>query len=71
MNSVSDGSSLPSEYVIDYGALLSAARAESGANIALYLSEKLPFKWRDVYVATVEHQTNLVRFQTLSSIVWS
>jgi hypothetical protein len=60
---VRDGCTLPSEYVIDYGALLSAARTESGANVALFLSEKLPLKWRDVYVATVEHQTNLVRFQ--------
>src|ERR1019366_2360400 len=63
MNVVRDGCTLPSEYVIDYGALLSAARAESGANVALFLSENLPFKWRDVYMATVEHQTNLVRFQ--------
>lgn len=63
MNVVRDGITLPSEYVIDYGALLSAARAESGANIVLFLSEKLPFKWRDVYTATVEHQTNLVRFR--------
>jgi hypothetical protein len=38
MNSVSDGSSLPSEYVIDYAALLSAARAESGANVVVFLS---------------------------------
>src|ERR1022692_1421308 len=63
MNGVRDGCTLPSECVIDYGALLSAARAESGANVALFLSEKLPFKWRDVYMATVEHQTNLVRFR--------
>ncbi len=63
MNSVSDGLRLPSRHVIDYAALLSAARAEAGANAVLFLSEKLPFKWRDVYVATVEHPTNLVRFR--------
>lgn len=63
MSVVKDGCTLPSEHVIDYGALLSAARAESGANVALFLSEKLPFRWRDVYMATVGHQTNLVRFR--------
>jgi hypothetical protein len=34
-------------YAIDYQTVLSAARTEGGANIAPFLSEKLPFKWRD------------------------
>src|ERR1022692_537483 len=63
MNSMGDGSSLPSEYVIDYWALLSAARAECAVNLALFLQEHLPFQWRNVYTKTVGHQTNLVRFR--------
>src|ERR1700733_1900665 len=31
--------------------------------VALFLSEKLPFTWRDIHVATFEHQTNMVRFR--------
>jgi hypothetical protein len=60
---VNNGCMLPSQYAVDYETLLSAARTESGANIALFLQDHLPFKWRDVYVATVAHQTNLVRFR--------
>jgi hypothetical protein len=54
---------LPPSYAMDYEALLSTARAESGTNIALFLREHLPFKWRDLYVASVAHRTNIVRFQ--------
>jgi hypothetical protein len=54
---------LPSQYAVDYEALLAAARAESETNVALILREQLLFKWRDLYVATVAHVTNIVRFQ--------
>jgi hypothetical protein len=54
---------LPSQYAVDYEGLLTAARAESETNAAMILRERLPFKWRDLYVSTVTHPTNLVRFQ--------
>jgi hypothetical protein len=54
---------LPSQYGVDYEALLSAARAESETNVALILREQLLSKWRDLYVATVAHVTNIVCFQ--------
>lgn len=54
---------LPSQYAVDYEELLAAARAESETNAALILREQLLFKWRDLYVATVAHVTNIVRFQ--------
>jgi hypothetical protein len=61
---LSRGCILPSRYALDYQALLSAAEAESGTNVVLFLQEHLPIKWRDVYVATVAHLTNLVRFRS-------
>ena len=57
------GCILPSEYVIDYEALLSAAAAESGTNIPFLLREQLSYKWRDLYVAAVAHTANIVRFR--------
>ena len=54
---------LPSQYAVDYDALLAAARAESETNAAFVLREQLLFKWRDLYMATVAHVTNIVRFQ--------
>jgi hypothetical protein len=53
---------LPSQYAVDYESLLAAARAECAVSLALFLQEHLPFQWRDVYVQTAGHQTNLVRF---------
>jgi hypothetical protein len=70
VTAVREGYILPSEYVIDYEALLSAAVAESGTNIALFLQGQLPLAWRNVYVKTVTHQSNLVglRFRTFHYI---
>jgi len=62
-SAVNNDCMLPSQYAVDYEALLSAARAESETNVALILREQLLFKWRDLYVATVAHVTNIVRFQ--------
>jgi hypothetical protein len=52
---------LPSKYTIDYAALMFSARTVSGANIALFLQANLPRTWRDAYVTTVAHPTNIVR----------
>lgn len=60
---MSDRCVLPSQYTMDYEAVLSAARAEAGANVALFLSERLLSKWREQYVRTAVHQTNIVRFR--------
>jgi hypothetical protein len=60
---VSDSCILPSQYAVDYESLLAAARAECSVNLALSLQKHLPFQWRDLYVATVAHTTNIVRFQ--------
>jgi len=62
MNPANHCCKLPSQYAIDYEALLSVARAEGGTHLALYLRDQLPFKWRDLYIATVAHPTNIVRF---------
>ena len=56
----------PESYAMDYKALLSAARAESATNLALFLRTQLPFKWRDLYVAAVARPTNIVKFQSRS-----
>jgi hypothetical protein len=58
-----NGCMLRSQYAVDYEGLLTAARAESETNAAMILRERLPFKWRDLYVSTVAHTpTSLVRF---------
>ncbi len=62
-SAVNNGCRLPSQYAVDYEALLSAARAESETCAALILREQLLFKWRDLYVGTAAHATNIVRFQ--------
>ena len=54
---------LPSRYSVDYEAVLSDARAHGSANISLVLKERLPSVWRDIYLSTIAHQPNLVRFR--------
>jgi hypothetical protein len=54
---------LLSRYSIDYEAVLSEARAHGAANTTLILQERLPSIWREVYVKTVAHEPNLVRFR--------
>jgi len=36
---------------------------KSGTNILFLLREQLPVTWRDVYLATVAHPANIVRFR--------
>jgi hypothetical protein len=60
-NAVSD-CGLPSQHAIDYEVLLSAARAESEMNLTSILKKHLLSKWRDLYVTTVAHVTNIVHF---------
>lgn len=62
-NVMSDRYMVPSQYAVDYEALLSVALAESDTNVASILREELLFRWRDLYMGTVAHSTNIVRFQ--------
>ncbi len=63
---VTNDCGLPSQHVIDYQALLSAARAESGMSLTLIFKELLLSKWRDLYVKTAAHVTNIVHFPFLT-----
>jgi hypothetical protein len=54
---------LPSRYVIDYEAALSAARERSTGNIAIALHQGFPLIWRQAYLRTITHEPNLVRFR--------
>lgn len=63
VNAVNNDCTLPSQYAVDYEALLSAARAESEPNAAFFRREQFLFKWSDLYGATVAHVTNIVRFR--------
>jgi len=54
---------LPSQYAVDYDVVLSSARAEGVIDVARFLQEQLPLHWRDAYLKTVGHETNLVRFR--------
>jgi len=47
-------------HTIDYPAILSAAPHDGIANVASFLQEALPSLWRDAYLNTVTHPTNLV-----------
>jgi len=55
---------IPSQQALDYKALLREARVECGTSVVAYLRQHLPFKWRDLYVATLSRPTNIVRFQS-------
>jgi hypothetical protein len=49
---------IPSRHRIDYGTLL------SGTDVAdVELANRLPNLWRDVYLKTVSHEPNLMRFR--------
>jgi hypothetical protein len=37
---------VPPQLAVDYESILSLARAESSPNVALFLREHLPFRWR-------------------------
>lgn len=52
----------PARGVIDYQALLRVA-AQSLEGIIKFLSEELPFVWRDAYVEMTSHSVNVVRWQ--------
>lgn len=54
---------LPSRHIIDYEATLSAARKQSRSNTEIIFQESLPTLWRDVYLSTITHEPNLVRFR--------
>jgi hypothetical protein len=55
---------LPPCHSVAYEELLSAARFEGGTEMALCLRESLPYKWRDLYLATVARSTNIVRLRS-------
>jgi hypothetical protein len=55
---------LPPCHSVAYEELLSAARFEGGTDMALYLRDSLPYKWRDLYVAAAARPTNIVRFRS-------
>jgi len=54
---------LPSKYKIDYVSLLHTARQEPATNLSQFLQRQLPKKWRDVYVETNLHSTNIAHFR--------
>ena len=54
---------LPRNFTIDYESALSGARRQSTASTALLLRDILPSLWRDVYLSTITHEPNLVRFR--------
>ena len=62
-NAANKDCTLPSQYAVDYEALLSIALAEGKTNVVSALREQLLSKWRDLYVSTVAHPASLVRFQ--------
>src|SRR5207245_8852056 len=43
---------LPSDHLIDYGAVLPAAEEHREADLAHFLRAELPFRWRDGYAGT-------------------
>lgn len=52
----------PAKGVIDYQALLRLA-AQSPEGTIKFLSEELPFLWRDAYIEMRSHPVNIVRWQ--------
>src|SRR5215472_5874087 len=54
---------LPLRYAINYESALTAVRVHNAAITTLLLGETLPNLWRDVYLSTIKHEPNLVRFR--------
>jgi hypothetical protein len=54
---------LPTKYVINHEAVLSSAGPRSAASLVQLLRESLPSIWRNVYLSTITHEPNLVRFR--------
>lgn len=54
---------LSSRYAIDYESFLSQARVQGAAYVAHELHQQLPSIWREVYLRTIAHEPNLVRFR--------
>jgi len=48
---------------IDYVTVLSAAAASHVFDLASYLASCLPELWRELYIKTISHEANLVRFR--------
>ena len=47
---------------IDYGAVLKAA-TQSPEGVVKFLTDELPFVWRDAYIEMTLHQVNILRWQ--------
>jgi hypothetical protein len=63
MNARQDSLTLPDQLAVDYEALLHEVRQESATNVVAHLQKRLPFQWRDLYIAGLARSTNIVRFQ--------
>jgi hypothetical protein len=50
---------LPPQFLIDYESFI--AIAQNSDDLARFLIEELPFKWRDLYIANTQHPTNIQR----------
>lgn len=57
-----DDEILPPDLAIDYDALWLESRGESASGMISHFRSRLLASWRERYVATTGHQTNLVRF---------
>lgn len=53
---------LPAEFVIDYELFCGVAATKGRDSLARFLTEELPYKWRELYVEQTPHVTNIVRF---------
>jgi hypothetical protein len=54
---------LPSRHRIDYATALPDSGADSVSRVVSHLTSRLPQIWRDVYVNSISHQPNLLRFR--------
>ena len=52
----------PAESVIDYELFCGVAARKGRDRLARFLTEELPYKWRELYVEQTPHVTNIVRF---------
>ncbi|MFN7959862.1 MAG: hypothetical protein U0002_01190 [Thermoanaerobaculia bacterium] len=51
------------EEMIDYSSLLARANAAQAGAAQVYLSEELPYLWRDAYLLMTPHPTNISRIR--------
>jgi hypothetical protein len=51
------------QHIIDYAAVCASTPGDGSDGLVRHLKHELPARWRDAYIGTCNHLTNIVRFE--------